>query len=284
MCSIQLLNCRLSLLLLCLYGMNSAPVVAQGTNSQPNLEQRPPNIILIMADDVGRECFGCYGAADYKTPHIDALAEAGVRFTHCYAQPLCTPSRVKLMTGMSNVRNYSAFSVLNPDQRTLGHYFKEAGYSTLVAGKWQLLGAEHYPQQFRGKGTWPERAGFDEHCLWQVDRLGKRYWKPQLRINGETREFAEDEYGPSIITDYILDFMRRETAERADKPFLVYYPMILAHSPFQPTPFSADRTSTDKLQKLPGNGTVYGSCRRANCRPNSIAGHCRADIDLVHHR
>lgn len=80
-----------------------------------------PNIILIMADDIGYECFGCYGSKQYRTPQIDRLAGRGVRFTHCYSQPLCTPSRVKIMTGMSNVRNYSAFSVLNSDQRTIGH-------------------------------------------------------------------------------------------------------------------------------------------------------------------
>ena len=101
------------------------------------------NVILIMADDVGYECFGCYGSSQYRTPHIDRMAKRGIRFTHCYSQPLCTPSRVKLMTGLSNVRNYAAFSVLRRDQKTIGEYFREGGYRTAVAGKWQLLGAEH---------------------------------------------------------------------------------------------------------------------------------------------
>ncbi len=97
-----------------------------------------PNIILIMADDVGYECFGCYGSRQYQTPNIDRLARHGMRFRHCYSQPLCTPSRVKIMTGRYNARNYSAFSVLNRDQHTIGQYLRNAGYRTAVAGKWQL--------------------------------------------------------------------------------------------------------------------------------------------------
>ncbi|MCP5120360.1 MAG: sulfatase-like hydrolase/transferase, partial [bacterium] len=201
-----------------------------------------PNIILIMADDVGYECFGCYGSTQYSTPNIDRMAAQGIRFNHAYSQPLCTPSRVKLMTGLVNARNYSAFSVLNRDQRTFGHMMQAAGYRTMVAGKWQLLGAEHYKEQFRGKGSWPEKAGFDRHCLWQVDKLGDRYWNPLLRVDGENRQFAEEKYGPEVVTDYILEFME----ESRGRPFFAYYPMILVHGPFLPTPDSADRESKDK--------------------------------------
>ncbi len=207
-----------------------------------------PNIILIMADDVGYECFGCYGSKQYSTPNIDKLARHGMRFSHCYSQPLCTPSRVKLMTGLSNVRNYSAFSILNRDQRTIGDYFQAVGYETVVAGKWQLLGAEHYAERFRQRGTWPRDAGFDHHCLWQVDRLGSRFWKPLLNIDGENRQFGDDQYGPDIVTDYITDFMA--ASRNQDKPFFVYYPMILVHSPFLPTPDSKSRKSKDKQRNF----------------------------------
>ena len=190
-----------------------------------------------MADDVGYECFGCYGSQQYSTPHIDRMAAQGIRFQHCYSQPLCTPSRVKLMTGLSNVRNYSAFSILNRDQRTFGHLLSEAGYKTFVGGKWQLLGADSYSTQFRGKGSLPDHAGFDSWCLWQVDKLGERYWNPLLNINGENRQFEADDYGPEIVTDHILRFME----ENRDGPFFVYYPMILVHNPFLPTPFSKSR-------------------------------------------
>jgi arylsulfatase A len=200
-----------------------------------------------MADDIGYECFGCYGSKQYQTPNIDRMAKHGMRFTHCYSQPLCTPSRVKLMTGISNVRNYSAFSVLNSDQRTIGHHFQDAGYETLVAGKWQLLGAEHYSKQFRGKGTWPQQAGFDHSCLWQVDQFGSRFWQPLLYVDGENRQFDDkNHYGPKIVNDYILDFLDK----KHDKPFFVYYPMILVHNPFVPTPDSESRSSKKKQRNF----------------------------------
>ena len=207
-----------------------------------------PNVILIMADDVGYECFGCYGSWQYQTPSIDRLAREGMRFTHCYSQPLCTPSRIKLMTGLSNVRNYSAFSVLNPGQRTIGHRMQGAGYRTFIAGKWQLLGAEQYSEQFRKKGTWPRDAGFDQFCLWQVDKLGSRYWGPLLNINGENRPFAEDQYGPDIAAKSITDFL--EANHAGDKPLFVYYPMILVHNPFLPTPDSASRKSKNRQKNF----------------------------------
>lgn len=198
---------------------------------------RPPNIVLIMADDIGYECFGCYGSQQYQTPHIDRMAREGIRFTHAYSQPLCTPSRVKLMTGLSNVRNYVAFSVLDPGQRTFGHLLQDAGYRTAVIGKWQLLGAEQYAKQFRGKGVWPQQAGFDQHCLWQVDRLGERYWSPLLTVDGQLKQFPKDDYGPKVVTDYGIEFME----QNRDRPFFLYYPMILVHNPFEPTPDSANK-------------------------------------------
>jgi arylsulfatase A len=205
-----------------------------------------PNIILIMADDIGYECYGCYGSTQYTTPNIDRMAKHGMRFEHCYSQPLCTPSRVKLMTGISNVRNYSAFSVLNSDQPTFGHHLKKAGYKTFVGGKWQLLGAEHYAEQFRGKGTWPLETGFDQSCLWQVDRLGNRFWKPLLYFEGKNHQFESEAYGPDVVTDHIVRFVEKHR----DGPFFVYYPMILVHSPFLPTPGSESRTSKDKQRNF----------------------------------
>jgi arylsulfatase A-like enzyme len=204
------------------------------------------NIILIMADDIGYECFGFAGSKQYKTPRLDQLVAAGMSFTHCYSQPLCTPSRVKLMTGLSNARNYAAFSVLRQDQKTIGQYFQENGYRTCVAGKWQLYGAEHYAERFRGKGTLPEDAGFDSMCLWQVDKLGGRFWNPLLYVDGENKQFAANEYGPDIATKHITDFIENHRSE----PFFVYYPMILTHNPFVPTPDSENRMSKDKQKNF----------------------------------
>jgi len=199
-----------------------------------------PNVIVIMADDVSWEAFGCYGAEDYRTPHIDALAASGVRFAHCYSTPICTTSRVKLMTGQYNFRNYTHFGYLNPQDRTFGHMMQEAGYKTAIAGKWQLNGlANNLPGH--QDGSRPQQAGFDESCLWQVTtarrrngRGGERFWSPPLEHNGRYVSVEENhgKYGPDILCDFVCDFVDRHQ----DDPFFVYYPMVLVHNPFVATP------------------------------------------------
>jgi len=194
-----------------------------------------PNIILIMADDLGYETINANGGTSYQTPAIDQMAAEGIRFEHCYAQPLCTPSRVKIMTGLYNVRNYVRFGILDTTQTTFGHLFQEAGYATCVVGKWQL-----------GKDPMsPRKAGFDEHCLWQVtqgrvDTAGRdtRFSAPVLETNGELKAYGKTEFGPRIVADYGMGFMERSV--KAEQPFLLYYPMILTHCPFSPTPDSPE--------------------------------------------
>ena len=85
-----------------------------------------PNIILIMADDMGYESLSTYGSTSYTTPILDELASNGIKFDNCVAQPLCTPSRVKIMTGLFNYRNYDYFGHLNTNQFTFGNMLKEA--------------------------------------------------------------------------------------------------------------------------------------------------------------
>ncbi len=196
-------------------------------------ESQKPNILLIMADDVGVEAFSSYGGESYHTPHIDALADQGMRFSHCYSQPLCTPSRVKLLTGKSNLRNYVRFSILDRNERTFAHMAKEAGYATATAGKWQLLGASHYGE-WAGRGATPGQAGFDTWCLWQVGELGSRYWNPQMEVDGELQEPAQGGFGPDLSCQHLLDF----AAEHRSEPFLAYFPMALVHSPFVHTPLT----------------------------------------------
>jgi arylsulfatase A len=191
---------------------------------------RKPNVILIMADDFGYECVTANGGESYRTPHLDRLAAGGMRFEECHVQPLCTPTRVQLMTGLSNVRNYIEFGRIDPQATTFAHVLKKAGYATGIAGKWQL-GVEP---------DLPQRLGFDEAYLWQHTRDGggksPRFANPGLEHNGRELDFGNGEYGPKLVNDFVLDFVTRHRAG----PFLLYYPMILTHDPFQPTPDSAN--------------------------------------------
>ena len=186
--------------------------------------ERKPNVILIMADDFGYECVTANGGESYQTPNLDRLAATGMRFEQCHVQPLCTPTRVQLMTGIYNVRNYVEFGLLDPKATTFAHLLKEAGYITGICGKWQLGHAKELPRQF----------GFDESYLWQHTRRPPRYANPGLEHNGVEKDFNNGEYGPKLINDFALDFVARHK----DRPFFLYYPMILTHDPFQPTPDS----------------------------------------------
>ena len=78
-----------------------------------------PNIVFFFADDIGAECFGCYGGVEYETPCIDSLAKAGIQYMNMNAQPLSSPSRVQVMTGLYNDRNYVAFGYMNKDELPL---------------------------------------------------------------------------------------------------------------------------------------------------------------------
>jgi arylsulfatase A len=191
-----------------------------------SLAAERPNIILIMADDFGYECVRANGGESYQTPHLDRLAASGMRFEHCHAQPLCTPTRVQLMTGKYNVRNYLNFGTLVRTETTFGHLMKQAGYATGICGKWQLGREKDSPQHF----------GFDEALLWQHTRRPPRYANPGLELNGEEKEYPEGSYGPTLINDFALEFVTKNK----EKPFFLYYPMILTHDPYQPTPDSAD--------------------------------------------
>ena len=184
-----------------------------------------PNIVLIMADDLGYECLGVNGG-DYKTPRLDQLATTGIRFTDCHVQPLCTPTRVQLMTGRWNVHNYIKFGLLPKTETTFGQLLQQAGYTTGICGKWQLGQEKKLPQSF----------GFEESYLWQHTRRPPRYANPGLEHNGKPIDFDDGQYGPTLVNDFARDFIKRNKA----KPFFLYYPMILTHNPFQPTPDSPD--------------------------------------------
>ena len=212
----------------------------------------PPNIVMILADDLGFECINSYGGTSYNTPNLTQLAQTGMQFENCHSQPICTPSRVKLMTGKSNKKNHVKFGYLNPKETTFSQLLRKNGYATMIAGKWQLGNNASLPDYF----------GFDEHILWQLttsgrDSLGwdKRYVNPVLEINGKVYEKNEGKYSTDLVVDYINDFIKR----KKDQPFLVYYPMILTHCPFDPTPHSEDWDPTDMGSKTyKGNAKYFG--------------------------
>ncbi len=191
--------------------------------AQPAVAAKP-NLILIMADDLGYETIGANGGTSYRTPVLDKLAATGARFTQCYAQPLCTPTRVQLMTGLSNARNYITFGNMDPQAVTFANLLKPAGYATCIAGKWQLGHDLDLPKKY----------GFDEYCLWQHMRRPPRYANPGLEINGVEKDYKNGEYGPDLVNDYVLDYIARKQSG----PFFIYYPMMLTHGPYQPTPDS----------------------------------------------
>ncbi len=225
--------------LLCLFTLSCT--AGQFTIATENgSSNRPPNIILIMADDIGIEGFGCYGGTSYQTPNIDRLAAEGLRFDHAHAQPLCTNTRLQLMTGMHNDRNWICFGILDPKSKTIGHYLKQAGYKNCIAGKWQLQSYDppDYPgsEKRRGLGMHPKDAGFDNYSLFHslhTEDKGSRYADPTWLEDGQLKT-AKGEYGPDKWVDYINEFMEREK----ENPFFVYYPMALPHWPMTPTPDS----------------------------------------------
>lgn len=190
---------------------------------------KKPNIIFILADDLGIGNVSCYGADHFQTPNIDALAKAGMRFTHCYAAPLCGPSRALLMTGRyayhTGMTGNETGPLLKPaNEVMMPTVLKPAGYVTAMCGKWSQL-----PLQ---PGEW----GFDEYLRFQGS--GK-YWNTQAggknyMVNGKRTPLLNGEYLPDKMHDFVVDFIRRHK----EQPFYVYYAMSHVHAQILPTPDS----------------------------------------------
>jgi hypothetical protein len=120
-------------------------------------EDAPLNVLLIMADDVSADSFGVYGSQYFDTPRLDQLAAEGVYFRHMHATPICTPSRNKIMTGRSGIRNYVTFGKLDREEVTFGHMMQAAGYRTAFVGKKQLR-----PRNIA-------ELGFDSYSIWLAE-------------------------------------------------------------------------------------------------------------------
>ncbi|HEV2972560.1 MAG TPA: sulfatase-like hydrolase/transferase [Pirellulales bacterium] len=202
-------------------------------------EPSKPNLIFVLADDLGIDGVSCYGADKHQTPHIDALAESGLRFRTCYASPLCGPSRCLLMTGRyayhtGGLTNESwragGPGAKSADEYPMARLLKQAGYATGQAGKWRQVGEA------------PSDWGFDEYLT--DNTANGWYWETRYNKNGQALNLPEGTYGPDVIQDFTFDFLRRHK----DKPFFFYYAMHLVHKPTLRTPDTAQGTKNiDKL-------------------------------------
>lgn len=200
-----------------------------------------PNILLLFADDLGYEALGCYGGKDFETPNLNRLADQGMRFRRAYTSPVCTPSRMTLYTGTYASRHqyYNVLPVhLGTKQAvdfqnrwtTFPQLLQQAGYSTSVTGKWQLAALEFHPQHCR-------KAGFDSWCVWQIWRDGKkttRYWEPCFNHDGRIRDDIQNQFGPDVLADYVVQQMRLAVADK--RPFYIHHNMLLPHWPIIQTP------------------------------------------------
>ena len=190
-----------------------------------------PNIVFILADDLGIGNVGCYGAdKTVKTPNIDALARSGTRYTNAYTVPLCGPSRAAILTGRYAFRtgatNQDATGEIKQSaEKFLPQILKPAGYVSSMIGKWGQL------------PLGPADFGFDDHLkftgsgtYWNTQDKGKKYL-----VNGKTVELPDKVYLPDVMHRHAVDFITRHR----EKPFYLYYSLSHIHAEILPTPDSA---------------------------------------------
>jgi arylsulfatase A-like enzyme len=204
-----------------------------------------PNIVLIVADDLGWADLGCYGSKFYRTPHLDRLAEGSRRFTQAYAAcPVCSPTRAALMTGKHPARlhltDWLPGRPDRPDQRlrrptfrqelpleevTIAEALHEAGYATAMIGKWHLGGA----------GFEPTRQGFDLNIAGDARGTTLSYFSPFSRQGQTMPGLAEAPAGQYLTDRLTLEAERFLDAHRAG-PFFLYMPHYAVHTPMVARP------------------------------------------------
>lgn len=204
----------------------------EAQDSQP--EKRPPNVIYILADDLGFGDLSCYGQQKFETPHIDSLARNGLRFTQHYSgSTVCAPSRCSLMTGLHTghtaVRGNAKVTPegqepMPADTFTVAHLMQKAGYRTGLFGKWGLGSP--------GSVSEPLKMGFERFYGYNCQRIAHSYY-PAFLWNDDKRELlfgnvaeARKEYAPDLIQEQALEFIR----ENKDRRFFCYYAAIQPHA------------------------------------------------------
>jgi arylsulfatase A len=191
----------------------------------PDRKDDRPNIVLILADDIGIEGIGAYGADPPfrgATPNLDRLAKNGAMFTRCYNHGMCSPSRIALLTGLYNARNFVDWGMFD---RQKGPPFPEllrnAGYATGIAGKWQL-------------NMDPRSCGFSEAFL---TILGNNFYWNSPRLRNGIYVDGTGRFGPDMDLDFLIRFIRNN----ASRSFLAFYSMALPHGPIERTPANPNK-------------------------------------------
>jgi arylsulfatase A len=235
---------------------------AAGAGQRSN---KKPNIIFIMADDLGYKELGCYGQRRIKTPNVDKLAAEGMRFTDYYTgSAVCAPARCNLMTGMhgghayvrnnSEVGGWDSFRGQLPlpaGTVTIARVLKKAGYATGAFGKWGLGEV--------GSTGDPLNQGFDRffgyNCQRHAHNLFPNYLvsdRGKVTLEGNTRGLTGKTYGPQAIADELLKFIR----ENKDGPFFAYYPTVIPHLALQ-VPQENLKQYKGKWPETPYKGKSY---------------------------
>ncbi len=192
--------------------------------------RRPPNLVFLLADDLGYGDLGCYGQNRIQTPNIDRLAAEGIRFTQAYSgSTVCAPSRCCLMTGKhtghSAVRGNRKPELGIPQvEETLASALKKAGYETALFGKWGLGGP--------GTGSVPNTRGFD-HFFGYLDQQHAHNAYPEHLWQNQNEVFLTDnwfnqrkKFAPDLFADRAVEFL----SQRRNQPFFLYFPTILPHA------------------------------------------------------
>ena len=186
--------------------------------------------MLIVADDFGRELMASYGGETFDLPTLDG--DGWVRFETCYATPLCSPSRVELISARYPFRSYHAWGELARDQPTFVRHLRDAGYRTVAAGKWHM-------------GGWGDdepgivAAGFESHCSYDYAGVlaasfedgGNQYWGGEIITDGVRSPLTE--YGPDRFARFVTDAIAARPSD--GRPLFAYYGINLCHRPFMPT-------------------------------------------------
>lgn len=211
-----------------------ALITATGAAAKPDSATRSPNVIFILTDDQGYYDLGCYGATEVETPRIDALATEGMRFTDYYAAaPICSPSRVGIMTGsyprrVGNeawVHRADSRTGIHADELTMAELFKSKGYATACIGKWHM--GFHEP-------FLPKNQGFDHYygLLHNLDPVETVYFEDEGGVPlVRNAEVIQRPVNPADLTRLYTDEAIRFIEEKKNAPFFIYLPHTMLHVP-----------------------------------------------------